>query len=405
MVKTTTFVLTVLLTATSPISSGSSAAGTASFYVAKHGSDSYTCSQAANPSTPKASVGAALDCIGFAPGAGANKVVEVAGGTYTESLVRSNSFPKGSSWSAPFTLRAKAGNRVIIRPNSGSFVFQVNDEGSRVAYYAIIQGLTFDSENTSMGGAAVFASYLRMIGNEFINNNPGAIIGGSLDQGIGFEFINNKIYGGPFFISGGSGGDYGYPMYWGGNGALFEGNEIYDFATFGIHIYRSDGCPSNNIVRNNVFYDFGWAANCPNDPRCPPNSGPDDRGFAILACGTNHQVYNNLVFNGTGGINVYTGSGKHVYGNTIYNMTVGGIISNNSDGNVVKNNIVYNPKSPRDGDIRSWQVPDTTSYGNNLCARSGTGCSLAGDPLFVDATNGDFNLQSGSPAAGTGAYP
>src|SRR5688572_14261311 len=114
MTKTTTFVLSVLLAATSPISSVPNAAGTASLYVAKHGSDSYSCSQAANPTTPKLTIGAALNCIGSGAGAGANKIVEVAAGTYAESIMPPNGFPRGSSWSAPFTLRAKAGDKVII---------------------------------------------------------------------------------------------------------------------------------------------------------------------------------------------------------------------------------------------------------------------------------------------------
>src|SRR5215467_8695047 len=83
----------------------SSTSSTANYYVGKNGSDSYSCSQAGNSSTPKLTINAALSCVGTSQGAGANQIVEVAAGTYNESIFSGN-FPSGTSWNAPFTLRA-----------------------------------------------------------------------------------------------------------------------------------------------------------------------------------------------------------------------------------------------------------------------------------------------------------
>ena len=401
MTKTTTFVLSVLLAATSPISSVSNTAGTASLYVAKHGSDSYSCSQAANPSTPKLTIGNALDCISPSPGAGANKIVEVAAGTYRESLLRGLSWPKGSSWNAPFILRAKAGDIVTVSPTSDDLI-SVNGESTGVAFYLVIQGFRFDGASTS-AGANIFADYVRMIGNEWINSNQecNTILGGG-EQGFGFEFINNKIHGGLFNCNGQG---HGYAIYWAGSNALFDGNEIYDIPSYGFHLYRSNGCPQNITIRNNYIHDFGWAATCPGDSRCS-GIGPYDASAGILTCGSGHKVYNNIVTDGrTQGINLYTDGNNQAYNNTVYNMGLSGIASNNSSGNIVRYNIVYNPRTTRDGDIFSWNAPDITTYASNLCARPGNGCSLVINPLFVDTANGNFNLQSGSPAAGIGAFP
>ena len=67
----------------------------ATYYVATTGSDSNTCVQAQSPSTPKQTINAALECLGTAAGAGAGHTVQVASGTYAETI--DNNLPGGTS--------------------------------------------------------------------------------------------------------------------------------------------------------------------------------------------------------------------------------------------------------------------------------------------------------------------
>src|SRR5438093_6589152 len=93
-------------------------AHSSTYYVATSGSDSNTCRQAQDRSTPKQTINAALDCLGTAAGAGAGHTVEVAPGTYAETV--NNTLPGGTSWSALFTLKATAIGTVTIQPPSGA---------------------------------------------------------------------------------------------------------------------------------------------------------------------------------------------------------------------------------------------------------------------------------------------
>src|SRR6059036_1094315 len=81
-------------------------AHSSTYYVATTGSDSNTCRQTQDASTPKRTINAALNCLGTAAGAGAGHTVQVAAGTYAETL--DNNLPGGTSWSTPFTLEAAA---------------------------------------------------------------------------------------------------------------------------------------------------------------------------------------------------------------------------------------------------------------------------------------------------------
>src|SRR5213594_3529102 len=86
----------------------------ATYYASTTGSDTNTCTQAQDSSTPKQTINAALNCLGTAAGAGAGHTVQVAPGTYVETI--NNTLPGGTSWSAPFTLKATTIGTVTIQP-------------------------------------------------------------------------------------------------------------------------------------------------------------------------------------------------------------------------------------------------------------------------------------------------
>src|SRR6266576_748059 len=88
----------------------------------------------------------ALQAVGRGQGGGANDTVEVFAGTYTESIDDVNELmPSGSSWSAPFTLKAHAGDTVIWQ-HSGELNLRIF---ATYPFYTIISGFIFDGTNLS----------------------------------------------------------------------------------------------------------------------------------------------------------------------------------------------------------------------------------------------------------------
>ena len=98
---------------------------------------------------------------------------------------------------------------------------------------------------------------------------------------------------------------YTYPIYHSGSNSLFEGNELYNFPSWGIHVYG--GSPDYNVFRNNTIHDFGWG---------------DSRSSGILIyAGNGNQVYDNLIYNGSQGIATGPGAtNTQIYNNNVYNM-------------------------------------------------------------------------------------
>jgi parallel beta-helix repeat protein len=351
------------------------AAAATTWYVAKTGSDSISCSQAQNPSTPRLTIGAALGCIGTATGVGADHTVEVWAGTYTESL--SNMIPTGTSWSNPFTLRARSGDTVIIRPSSGGPVVRIT---AGAAQYSIIQGFVLDGINQTTGAGVVELSgsirFVRLLDNEIKN---GYSYGGNcanivyLGVVTGIEILKNRLHDTLC----------GHVLYVEGSSNLAQGNELYNGKRYGIHNYSSIGgvYPSSNVYDSNWIHD----------------TGTDDSRIAfaiLLTTGNNNRASNNLVTNNQEGINVGPTSGNLVYNNTVYGNGVGhsnqccyeAIRLDRSTSSIVQNNIVFGNASNRIYSDGTAQI-DTNLFNN---------------PAFVNAAGNDFRLQAGSPAIDTG---
>ena len=196
------------------------------------------------------------------------------------------------------------------------------------------------------------------------------------------EFINLTIHG--------TGGPYG--IYIHGYNNLVDRCDIYDTSLAGVHIYHSGAQPNtapptDNIVRNTKIHNI-------------THSGffgtPDTRLWGILVSGNNNQIYNNLIYNNTfpyqssnAGIFVYTGSGNRIYNNTIANNTTDGIYINSAASNTeVIDNIAYGNTGAGFTDAGSGNVQTRNLFGV--------------DPLFVNPSAGNYQLQAGSRAIDAG---
>ena len=156
-------------------------AGATTWYVNVTGSDANSCAQAQGVATPKRTINAALVCVGGGAGAGANDVVEVAAGTYTEVLDNNVStvWPSGTSWAAPFTLRAacpvtnQACSGSVTRI-AGSGEMNVRIFGNQ-SWFIYIDGFRFDGAGVTyqmfMGSGTTGPDDVRITNNEFINND------------------------------------------------------------------------------------------------------------------------------------------------------------------------------------------------------------------------------------------
>lgn len=178
----------------------------------------------------------------------------------------------------------------------------------------------------------------------------------------------------------GSFNSWGRDRYWPGDPAVLK---------------KEPGLPFLDAMKTTVIRDSRW--------RC-------DHGWDIdLDDGsTNYDIYNNLLLRG--GLKLREGFRRHAWNNIMVNGGLHPHVWFNDSGDEVYSNIVMAPH-------RGVGVPTDTAQGKlvdrNLFfglpgmkdryAKFGWDVhSLAGDPLFIDPTKGDFRVKEGSPALKTG---
>jgi hypothetical protein len=206
----------------------------------------------------------------------------------------------------------------------------------------------------------------------------------------------------------------------GASDSVFEYIEFYN--TSGSAVQQEFGYNNNNIWRYNYFHDFAQATLTYTQFGARP-AGYGYPGFALITTGDptdfantgrNNQIYENLIIQGSGGLNPSGGGGSAIYNNTLYKIANGrwpcdaagnacyAAIQQGptagSPANVIKNNIIYDARIP----TISSDTPTAYVQSNNIMG--GT------NPLFINAANetwtaGDapgFYLQPGSPAINFG---
>jgi parallel beta-helix repeat protein len=314
----------------------------ATYYVDKSGDDANDCgtAQDTTPEHAKQSITSALGC----PSPGDTIIVRQ--GTYDETIsTYILEIPSGTE-GYPITLMANPGDTVTIEggsdPRGWDSIVQLTD-----VHYFVVSGFIIDGLGlaTRCVGIEWPSTGIRVEYNEIKGSALNAVLIGT----IGTELVGNYIHDGGYSYYDGAGWPSGYGLYLGSSGNLIEGNEVYNMAGFGMHLYSQTGTLHDNIITGNRIHHNNQAA-----------AG----GAGMILGGQNNLVSNNLIYDENGhGIRVdYSGpvENNEIVFNTIYN--VAGYC------------LMIGADSPVQGTI----VQDNTFYG------CGYGSIYSSDPNVVD---------------------
>jgi parallel beta-helix repeat protein/VCBS repeat-containing protein len=323
-------------------------------------------------------------------------------GTVVDSLTAYQNGADGVSIATPIAslnnsiVHDNGGNGIDLS-NTGSTVLerdQVYNNGTGINVYNY-SGTTVigDTDLTQAAGnlihdnkgAGVYASGggVLIAGNSVFNNATGLQLYGAVAE-------QNLIYGNGVGVADG-------PC----NSQVISGNRIYNNTGNGIDAYAGDTIEQNVIYGNAEGIDAS-------------------SGYCYYYVPFSGTITNNVVYGNTaGGIAIHGGEGATVRSNTVYQSAGDAVaIDSNSSGVNVRDNILdvgsgndlniandsqsafasdYNlltTMAPGSGHVSLWdgifgtklQAWYYTSYNDKH--------SLTGDPLFVNAANGDFHLQS-----------
>jgi len=236
------------------------------------------------------------------------------------------------------------------------------------------------------------ANHIEFNNGEISGSSISCVYSGRPEATLGTNNAN-ALRGNYIHDCGAAGDDHG--ICWSSPDGIIEDNEFSQASkptdSAGYCIQIQYGNATGNIIRNNRVHNCGGIV---------LSAYADGLGRVAQQS----YVYNNLVYDTTGGIAIsYAGSNSNnnvVVQNTIYNNGQG-ILIQSSTGAVIKNNISYNNSG------QDFVVSSGPSYtaSNNLCTSVGTGCQYGGNPSFIstNSASADFlKIPSNSPAVNQG---
>ena len=274
----------------------------ATYYVAKTGSNTNTCAQAASQASPKLTISAGVGCLS------AGDTLIVKSGAYSESI---GSVPSGISEAQPTRVMAEPLLSVTMNV-SGEDGFRFSGSSAR---YVLIKGFILEGQFSASNGISLYegANYIEIHTCEIRNFMNQGIASQTSGSGSNYphhiKVINCDIHStskGKICTGSGTKGGYCHGLYFGANDSLVDHNKLHDNNGFGIQVYPVG---NRTVVSNNVVYN-----NRSSNP-----SGTNESVTGIFANGTGNQIFNNVVYGQDGGGIHVLGSGNSTHDNYSYN--------------------------------------------------------------------------------------
>jgi parallel beta-helix repeat protein len=312
------------------------------YYVAKSGSNSHSCSQAQSPSTPKLTIAAGLSCVK------SRDTLIIKAGAYSESI-DVGTIPSGTQ-SGRTTIKAAPGEAVIIKATGNSIgdAISIYDRS-----YITLDGLTVEGRRYRVGGNGngPYSHNITFQNGKIRNVGMSCTATqGPAGRNSRINFINNEI----------SNCKGGHGLYIHARDSLIERNRISNAGHLGIQLYHMSNpkAANNNVIR-----------------------------------------YNEIFSNGTFGILVSSGIGNLTHDNLVHHNQVGGImVGYETSNNEVRNNKIYD----NNGDcIWIRTSASKTVVKNNACwensrnriLNEGTNTTLLTN-VFTASKSGDAALTT-----------